>query len=296
MKLIRHGAPGTEVPGILTENNRRIDASACFADYDEAFFAGDGLARLAAWVADGCPGGSEIPVDVRLGPPVARPSKIVCVGQNYLAHAQEFGEPIPTEPALFMKASSSWSGPFDDVVIPRGSAKLDYEVELAFVIGKRASYVEESAAHEHIAGYATFCDYSERAFQKEMGGQWMKGKSADTFAPCGPWLVTRDEVPDPNKLRLWTRVNGETRQDSNTSDMLANVPKIVAYISRFMTLLPGDVVATGTPSGVGMGMKPPCFLKPGDLVECGVEGLGEIRQRAVALESSSQPHQPSHAY
>jgi len=281
MKLIRHGNPGNEKPGILTADGRRIDASSRFTDYHEAFFAGDGLAKLAEWFADGCPGGAEIPDDTRLGPPVARPSKIVCVGQNYLAHAQEFGEPIPTEPALFMKASSAWSGPFDDVVIPRGSVKLDYEVELAFVIGKPAKYVEAADAFDHIAGYACFCDYSERAFQKEMGGQWMKGKSADTFAPCGPWLLTRDEVPDPNNLRLWSRVNGELRQNSNTSDMLANVPQIVAYISRFMTLLPGDVVATGTPSGVGMGMKPPRFLAPGDTVECGVEGLGEIRQNVV---------------
>lgn len=282
MKLIRHGAPGAEKPGILTSNGRRIDASSRFGDFNEMFFASEGLAELGEWLGAGCPGGGEIPNDIRLGPPVARPSKIVCVGQNYLAHAQEFGEPIPTEPALFMKASSAWSGPFDDVVVPRGSQKLDYEVELAFVIGKRASYVEESAALDHIAGYACFCDYSERAFQKEMGGQWMKGKSADTFAPCGPFLLTRDEVADPNKLQLWTRVNGKLRQDSNTSDMLANVPQIVAYISRFMTLLPGDVVATGTPSGVGMGMKPPQFLKPGDLVECGIDGLGEIRQMVVA--------------
>jgi len=283
MKLIRHGAPGVEKPGILTKDSRLIDVSAVFAEYNEAFFTADGLSTLGDWLTNGCPGGLEIPSDARLGPPLARPSKIVCVGQNYLAHAQEFGEPIPTEPALFMKASSAWSGPFDDVVIPRGSAKLDYEVELAFVIGKRTSNIDGAAALDHIVGYTCFCDYSERAFQKEMGGQWMKGKSADTFAPCGPWLVTRDEVPDPNNLRLWTRVNGELRQDSNTSDMLANVPQIVAYISRFMTLLPGDVVATGTPSGVGMGMNPPQFLKPGDLVECGVEGLGEIRQRVVAM-------------
>ncbi|MFU8893470.1 MAG: fumarylacetoacetate hydrolase family protein [Luteolibacter sp.] len=283
MKLIRHGAPGAEKPGILTEDGRRIDASAHVSDFNEAFFAGDGLARLCGWVAEGYPGGVEIPGDARLGPPVARPSKIVCVGQNYLAHAREFGEPIPSEPALFMKASSAWCGPFDDVIIPRESEKLDYEVELAFVIGKRASCVDAAAALDHIAGYAVFCDYSERAFQKEMGGQWMKGKSADTFAPCGPWLQTSDEVADPNNLSLWTKVNGEIRQDSNTSDMLANVPQIVAYISRFMTLLPGDVVATGTPSGVGMGMRPPQFLKPGDIVECGIEGLGAIRQTVVAI-------------
>lgn len=281
MKLIRHGPPGAEKPGVITPDGTRIDASSRFDDYDEAFFTHGGLAALADWLAHGCNGGGDIPETTRLGPPVARPSKIVCVGQNYLAHAREFGEPIPTEPALFMKASSAWSGPADDVVVPRGSVKLDYEVELAFVIGKRATYVEASAALDHIAGYACFCDYSERAFQKEMGGQWMKGKSADTFAPCGPWLLTREEVADPNQLDLWTRVNGELRQNSNTRDMLANVPEIVAYISRFMTLLPGDVVATGTPSGVGMGMKPPRFLKPGDLVECGVDGLGMIRQKVV---------------
>ncbi len=281
MKLIRHGAAGTEKPGVLIEDGRRIDASAHFLDYNENFFASGGLARLSSWVADGCPGGEEMPAGVRLGPPVARPSKIVCVGQNYLAHALEFGGPVPTEPALFMKASSAWCGPFDEVVIPRDSQKLDYEVELAFVIGKRASNVEESAALDHIAGYACFCDYSERAFQKEMGGQWTKGKSADTFAPCGPWLLTSDEVADPNHLRLWTKVNGEPRQDSNTRDMITHVPQIVAYISRFMTLLPGDVVATGTPSGVGMGMNPPTYLKQGDFVECGIDGLGEIRQRVV---------------
>jgi len=282
MKLIRHGAPGAESPGILTADGRRIDASGVCADYDEAFFSGDGLATLSAWVAAGCPGGAEVPPDARLGPPVARPSKIVCVGQNYLEHALEFGAPVPTEPALFMKATSAWCGPHDAVVLPRGAEKLDYEVELAFVINRRAQYVAESDALDHIAGYAAFCDYSERAFQKEMGGTWMKGKSADTFAPCGPWLATRDEVADPNHLRLWTRVNGETRQDGNTRDMLANVPQIVAYITRFMTLLPGDVVATGTPSGVGMGMKPPRYLRAGDLVECGVQGLGEIRQRVAA--------------
>jgi len=286
MKLIRHGAIGSEKPGILTADGYRLDASACCADYNEAFFANDGVAMLGEWLADGCPGGVGIPGDVRHGPPVARPSKIVCVGQNYLAHAQEFGEPIPTEPALFMKASSAWCGPFDDVVIPRGSEKLDYEVELALVIGKRTSHVEPSAALDHIAGYACFCDYSERAFQKEMGGQWMKGKSADTFAPCGPWLLTREEVADSNNLWLWSRVNGEIRQEGNTGEMLANVPQIVAYISRFMTLLPGDVVATGTPAGVGMGMVPPQFLKPGDLVECGVEGLGEIRQKTVAWSAA----------
>ena len=219
---------------------------------------------------------------VRLGPPVNRPSKLVCVGKNYLEHAMEFGEGIPTEPALFMKATSSWSGPNDDVIIPRGSTKLDYEVELAFVIGRTASYVDEREAMDYVAGYATFCDYSERAFQKEMGGQWMKGKSADSFAPMGPWLVTADEIADPQKLRLWCKVNSEVRQNSWTGDMMFSVRQVVSYISRFMTLLPGDVVATGTPSGVAMGMSPPRFLQAGDFVECGVEGLGELAQRVVA--------------
>ena len=219
---------------------------------------------------------------VRLGPPVNRPSKLVCVGKNYLDHAKELGEGIPTEPALFMKATSAWSGPFDDVVIPRGARKLDYEVELAVVIGRTASYTDEREALDHVAGYATFCDFSERAFQKEMGGQWTKGKSADTFAPMGPWLTTLDEISDPQKLRLWCKVNGELRQNSWTGDMMFSVRQLVSYISRFMTLLPGDVVATGTPAGVAMGMSPPRYLQAGDFVECGVEGLGELAQRVVA--------------
>lgn len=282
MKLIRFGDQGREEPGILLPDGRRVDASGEFNDYDEGFFAMGGLESLAEWVEQGCPGGVEIDPLARLGPPVDRPSKIVCVGKNYLEHAKELDEGIPTEPALFMKASSAWSGPNDDVLIPRGAKKLDYEVELAFVIGRTASYVDEREALDHIAGYSVFCDYSERDFQKEMGGQWTKGKSADTFAPMGPWLTTADEVPDPQKLRLWTKVNNELRQNSWTGDMMFSVRQLVAYISRFMTLLPGDVVATGTPSGVAMGMTPPRWLLPGDLVDCGVEGLGELSQRIVA--------------
>ncbi|MFT4177384.1 MAG: fumarylacetoacetate hydrolase family protein [Luteolibacter sp.] len=282
MKLIRFGEAGREEPGILLEDGRRMDASGEFLDYDEGFFAMGGLESLAEWVADGCPGGVEVDPLARLGPPVARPSKIVCVGKNYLEHAKELGEGIPTEPTLFLKATTAWSGPTDDLVIPRGATKLDYEVELAVVIGKTASCVDEFVAMDHVAGYSTFCDYSERAFQKEMGGQWTKGKSADGFAPIGPWLVTADTVPDVQKLRLWSRVNGELRQNSWTGDMLVGVRQLVSYISRFMTLLPGDVIATGTPAGVGMGMNPPCYLQAGDFVECGVEGLGEIEQRVVA--------------
>lgn len=281
MKLIRFGEEGREEPGILLSDGRRIDASSEFTDYDEGFFAMGGIESLEEWVADGCPGGMEVDPLARLGPPVARPSKIVCIGKNYLEHAKELGEGIPTEPALFMKASSAWSGPTDDVIIPRGSTKLDYEVELALVVGRTASYVEEIDALEYVAGYSTFCDFSERAFQKEMGGQWTKGKSADSFAPMGPWLVTADEVKDPQGLRLWCKVNGELRQNSWTGDMSFSVRQLVSYVSRFMTLLPGDVIATGTPAGCAMGMSPPRYLQAGDFVECGVEGLGELAQRVV---------------
>jgi 2-keto-4-pentenoate hydratase/2-oxohepta-3-ene-1,7-dioic acid hydratase in catechol pathway len=283
MKLIRFGEAGREEPGVLLADGRKIDASGEFNDYDEGFFASGGLESLGEWVESGCPGGMEIDPLARLGPPVNRPSKIVCVGKNYLEHVKEFDGDIPTEPTLFMKATSAWSGPYDDVITPRGSTKLDYEVELALVIGQVASYVEEVDAFDYVAGYSTFCDFSERAVQKEMGGQWVKGKSCDSFAPMGPWLVTPDEVADPQKLRLWTKVNGEMRQNGYTGDMMFSVRQIVSYISRFMTLLPGDVVITGTPSGVGMGMTPPKYLQCGDFVECGVEGLGEIGHRVVAL-------------
>lgn len=283
MKLIRFGDEGREVPGILLADGRRIDASGEFQDYDEGFFAMGGVEALTEWVADGCPGGAEVDTLVRLGPPIARPSKIVCIGKNYLEHAKELGEGIPTEPALFMKATSAWSGPTDDVIIPRGSSKLDYEVELAVIIGRTASYVDEAESMDYVAGYSTFCDFSERTFQKEMGGQWTKGKSADSFAPMGPWLVTPDEISDPQKLRLWCKVNTELRQNSWTGDMSFSVRQLISYVSRFMTLLPGDVVATGTPSGCAMGMSPPRYLQAGDFVECGVEGLGELSQRVVAL-------------
>jgi len=282
MRLIRFGDSGREEPGVLLPDGRRVDASGEFHDYDEGFFASGGLEGLAEWVADGCPGGALIDPAARLGPPVNRPSKIVCVGKNYLDHAKEMGGEIPVEPVLFMKASSAWSGPHDDVIIPRGGTKMDYEVELALVIGRTASCIDELEAMDHVAGYSVFSDYSERAFQLESGGQWTKGKSADSFAPMGPWLVTGDEVTDPQKLRLWCKVNGELRQNSWTGDMMCSVRQLVAYISRFMTLLPGDVVATGTPAGVALGMSPPRYLQAGDFVECGIEGLGELAQRVVA--------------
>ena len=282
MRLIRFGDSGREEPGVLLPDGRRVDASGEFHDYDEGFFASGGLEGLAEWVADGCPGGALIDPAARLGPPVNRPSKIVCVGKNYLDHAKEMGGEIPSEPVLFMKASSAWSGPHDDVIIPRGGTKMDYEVELALVIGRTASCIDELEAMDHVAGYSVFCDYSERSFQLETGGQWTKGKSADSFAPMGPWLVTGDEVTDSQKLRLWCKVNGELRQNSWTGDMMCSVRQLVAYISRFMTLLPGDVIATGTPAGVALGMTPPRYLQAGDFVECGIEGLGELAQRVVA--------------
>ncbi len=284
MKLIRFGEEGREEPGIILDDGRRIDASGEFRDYDEGFFAMGGLESLAEWVSEGCPGGMEIDKQARLGPPVARPSKIVCVGQNYLEHAKEMGGEIPTEPVLFMKSTSAWSGPNDDVLIPRGAEKLDYEVELAVVIGKTASYVSEKDAMSHVAGYSVFCDFSERAFQKEHGGQWTKGKSADTFAPMGPALILAGEVANPQELRIWCMVNGEVRQSSWTKEMLFGVRDVVSYISGFMTLLPGDVIATGTPSGVAGGMNPPRYLQAGDLVECGIEGLGQLTQRVVATK------------
>lgn len=282
MKLIRFGEEGREDPGVVLDDGRRIDASGEFLDFDEAFFAMGGLESLAEWISEGCPGGMEIDTETRLGPPLARPSKIVCVGQNYLEHAREMGGEIPVEPVLFMKATTAWSGPNDDVLIPRGAKKLDYEVELAVIIGKTASYVSEKDAMSHVAGYSVFCDFSERAFQKDHGGQWTKGKSCDTFAPMGPALVLAEDIADPQELRLWCKVNGEIRQNSWTKDMMFGVRDVVSYISRFMTLLPGDVIATGTPSGVAMGMNPPRYLQAGDLVECGIEGLGQLTQRVVA--------------
>lgn len=282
MKLIRFGEQGCEEPGVLLPDGRSIDASAEFVDYDERFFESGGLCELAKWVDAGCPGGGMVDPLARIGPPVHRPSKIVCIGKNYLEHAVELNEGIPEEPAIFLKATSAWSGPFDDVITPRDSTKLDYEVELALVIGRKASYVDELNSLDYVAGYSTFCDFSERVFQKEMGGQWTKGKSADTFAPMGPWLVPAEQIGDPQQLRLWSKVNGELRQSSWTGDMMFTVKQLISYVSRFMTLLPGDVIATGTPSGVAMGMNPPRYLQAGDFVECGVAGLGKLAQRVVA--------------
>lgn len=281
MRLIRFGEAGYEEPGVLLSDGKAIDASSEFRDYDEGFFACSGLDSLACWIADGCPGGREIPVTSRIGPPIARPSKIVCVGKNYADHAKEFGGEIPDEPILFMKSTSAYVSGSDDVLIPRNSAKLDYEVELAVIIGRTASYVTEKDASKYIAGYSVMCDYSERDFQKKRSGQWVKGKSSDTFAPMGPCMITADELTEPQALRLWSKVNGELRQNGWTGDMLFNVEFLVSYISQFMTLLPGDVITTGTPSGVGMGFNPPRFLQAGDSVEFGIDEIGINVQRVV---------------
>jgi 2,4-diketo-3-deoxy-L-fuconate hydrolase len=280
MKLLRYGEVGFEKTAVVI-GGEIIDAGGVSQHFDEDFFTRGGMTALESWVEGGCVGGAEILGKVRVGAPIARPSKIVCVGKNYAEHAKEFGGEVPTEPVLFMKATSSYSGPFDEVETPVGSTHLDYEVELAVVIGKKAKNVTEESAAEYIAGYSVIGDYSEREFQKHRCGQWTKGKSADTFAPMGPHLVSCDEVGDAGDLPIWTKVNGEIRQNANTSDMVFSVPYLVSYISQFMTLLPGDVIATGTPSGVGMGMSPPRYLQSGDLVEMGIDGIGEIAQRIV---------------
>jgi 2-keto-4-pentenoate hydratase/2-oxohepta-3-ene-1,7-dioic acid hydratase in catechol pathway len=285
MKLIRFGEAGRERPGLQLHDGTRIDASAFGADYDEAFFGGDGLQRLRDWRDREAAGAPRVPPAARLGPPVCRPSKIVCIGLNFRDHAAESGMSIPKEPVIFFKATSSIVGPDDSLVLPRNSTKADWEVELAIVIGARAKYVTPEQASDHIAGFVLHNDYSEREFQLERGGQWVKGKSADTFAPLGPFLATPDEIPDPGGLGMWLTVNGELRQQSTTANMIFNVPQLVSYVSQFMTLLPGDVISTGTPAGVGLGMKPaPVYLKPGDLVALGIDGLGESRQHVVASE------------
>jgi 2,4-diketo-3-deoxy-L-fuconate hydrolase len=282
MQLIRFGDPGREKPGLQGGDGTRFDASSFGSDYDETFFGGDGVQKLGQWFKEQGSRAPKVDSTVRLGPPICRPSKMICVGLNYLKHAVEAKLPVPPEPIIFLKATSSLCGPNDDLIIPRGSTKMDYEVELAVIIGKKALYVSKEQAMDHVAGYALMNDYSERHFQMERSGQWVKGKSADTFAPLGPWVATREEIANPGNLVLWLSVNGERRQESNTSDLVFNVPTLVSYLSQFMTLLPGDVISTGTPEGVGMGMNPPGYLKPGDVVEQGADGLGTSRQRVIA--------------
>jgi len=281
MKLIRFGAAGAEKPGLLLKDGRRIDASAFGSDYDEAFFGGDGLSRLAQWSKANAASAPTVGPEVRLGPPLTRPSKLICIGLNYRGHAKETGAAVPKEPIVFMKATSAIVGSNDDVVIPRGSEKTDWEVELAVVIGKKASYVDEANALDHVAGYVLHNDYSERAFQLERGTQWSKGKSCDTFAPLGPFIATPDEL-DAGNAELWLDLNGDKKQRGNTNDFVFGVANVVSYISQFMSLLPGDVISTGTPAGVGMGEKPPRYLKDGDVITLGIAGLGEQRQQARA--------------
>ena len=281
MKLIRFGQEGNEKPGIIV-NDIWYDVSGIVTDYNEAFFANNDIKKLQ----DALAAGTLFPVvdpTTRLGSVVARPSKIICIGLNYVDHCLETNAPIPTEPVLFFKSTTALCGPNDNVVIPKNSVKTDWEVELAFVIGKKASYVEETDALDYVAGYCLHNDYSEREFQLERGGQWAKGKGCDTFAPLGPFLATPEEIADVNNLKMWLTVNGKIYQNSNTLNLVFKIPFLVHYLSQFMTLLPGDVISTGTPPGVGLGIKPePVYVKPGDVIELGIEGLGTSKQTAVA--------------
>jgi 2-keto-4-pentenoate hydratase/2-oxohepta-3-ene-1,7-dioic acid hydratase in catechol pathway len=278
MKLLRYGEPGHERPGLLDKQGQIRDLSEHVRDLDGAAYAPESLAKLAKLDPDQLPRVGGTP---RIGAPVTGISKFVAIGLNYADHAAETGATPPSEPIFFLKANTSLCGPNDNVEKPRGSTKLDWEVELAIVIGTRAKYISEADAMKHVAGYAVCNDVSERAFQVERLGQWTKGTSHDTFGPLGPWLVTKDEVPDPQKLSLWLDVNGQRCQTGSTSTMIFTVAQAVAYVSQFMTLLPGDIITTGTPPGVGLGMKPPRFLNAGDVMTLGIEGLGEQRQVVV---------------
>jgi 2,4-diketo-3-deoxy-L-fuconate hydrolase len=282
MKLIRFGEAGKEKTGVIIDD-KRYDTSAFGEDYNEHFFETDGLNRLAAFLKDN----NNLPQlndDVRLGSPIGRPSKIVCIGLNYVDHAKETNATPPPEPVIFMKSTTAIVGPNDNIMIPKDSVKTDWEVELAIVIGKKASYVDEAEAMDYVAGYVLHNDVSEREFQIERSGTWDKGKGCDTFAPIGPFVATADEIKDPGNLRLWLKLNGETMQNGTTANFIFNIPFVIAYTSKFMTLLPGDIISTGTPAGVGLGMKPPVYLKPGDVIELGIDGLGTSTQKLVAYK------------
>jgi len=282
MKLIRFGAASQEKPGIQLPDGKRIDVSGFGEDYTEGFFTRDGVNRLKTWLQthqSSCPVVSN---ETRLGPPVHRPSKIICIGLNYSDHATESNMQLPPEPVVFFKATTAICGPNDKLVIPKNSVKTDWEVELAVVVGKKASYIEEKDAQQYIAGYMLHNDYSERAFQLERSGQWVKGKSCDTFAPIGPFLATPDEISDVDNLRLWLTVNGKMMQDGTSKNLVFKIPFLISYVSQFMTLLPGDIISTGTPAGVGLGQKPePIYIKEGDVIELGIDGLGTSKQTAV---------------
>ncbi|MBC8402003.1 MAG: fumarylacetoacetate hydrolase family protein [Candidatus Marinimicrobia bacterium] len=282
MKLIRFGDPGSEKPGILS-NGKYLDLSSFCEDYNEEFFRSSGLFQLKNWLIKNQRSASTISAKIRLGAPITRPSKLICIGLNFSDHAKESGAKPPAEPVVFFKATTAICGPNDDLVIPKNATKTDWEVELALVIGREAKYVDESDALNYVAGYLLHNDYSDRGFQLERGGQWVKGKSADTFAPLGPYLITPDEIKNVHNLNMWLKVNGEYKQRGNTNNFIFNIPKLVSYVSDFMTLLPGDIISTGTPSGVGLGMDPPEYLKPGDVVELGIDGLGVSKQQVVAF-------------
>jgi 2,4-didehydro-3-deoxy-L-rhamnonate hydrolase len=282
MKLIRFGDAGKEKPGVIIDD-KWFDVSEYIKDYDEDFLGSDGLSKLKTILSEKKL--KEISRDIRLGPPIVRPSKIICIGLNYSDHATESKMQLPPEPVIFFKATSAIVGPNDDLIIPKNSKKTDWEVELAVVIGNKASYVDEAVALNYVAGYLLHNDYSEREFQLERSGQWVKGKSCDTFAPLGPYLATQDEISDVNDLRLWLTVNGTMMQDGNTKNLVFKIPHLVSYVSQFMTLLPGDIISTGTPAGVGLGQKPePVYIKAGDVMELGIHGLGSSRQQAVAYK------------
>ncbi|MGE4619103.1 MAG: fumarylacetoacetate hydrolase family protein [Planctomycetota bacterium] len=278
MKLFRFGNTGQELPGAVLPDGKRIDCSGFGQDWNEKFFETGGLSRLASWLEQEGPKAPEVATGTRLGPPICRPSKIVCIGLNYRDHAAETGAELPAEPVIFFKSTTAIVGPDDDVLLPRGSVKSDWEVELAVVVGAPLSYADKNTAAASIAGYCLHNDLSEREFQLERCGQWVKGKSCNTFAPLGPELVTPDELPDPLHLDMWLTVNGEKLQQSNTRELFFDVPTILSSVSQYMTLLPGDVISTGTPAGVGLGLDPPRFLKPGDVMELSIEGLGTQRQ------------------
>jgi 2-keto-4-pentenoate hydratase/2-oxohepta-3-ene-1,7-dioic acid hydratase in catechol pathway len=278
MKLLRYGSPGAELPGILDSGGSLRDLSGVVADIGKASLSPESLEKLRELNPSELP---LVPGSPRMGPCVASVGKFICIGLNYSDHAAESGMAVPSEPVVFMKATSAICGPNDNVVMPRGSQKTDWEVELGVVIGREARYVDESDALSYVAGYCVINDVSERAFQLEGTGQWVKGKSADTFGPIGPWLVTTDELPDPQKLRLWLEVDGHRYQDGSTSTMVFGVAFLVSYLSRFMSLQPGDIISTGTPPGVGLGQKPPVYLREGNIIKLGVEGLGEQRQLVV---------------
>lgn len=281
MKLFRYIQNNATKPGIILDD-KMYDVSGIVKDYDEEFFSNDGIQNLKTSIEKNIDGFKILPDKIKLNSPVARPSKIVCIGLNYIDHAKEINSPAPSEPVIFLKSTTALCGPNDDVIIPKNSKKTDWEVELAVIIEKKASYVSEDEAMNYVGGYCLHNDVSEREFQMEKGGTWDKGKGCDTFAPMGPWLVTKEEITDIDSLNLWLKVNNTLMQSSSTANLIFKIPFLISYVSQFMTLLPGDIISTGTPAGVGLGMKPQIFLKPGDIMESGIDGLGSAIQHVKA--------------